>query len=193
MSLQIEEEIAELFTTVEQLRLHNYLSVACLTILLYDCITSLNAEVKYIWKSKWTLVKALYIFARYYGLLRTAFIFAIEASTGPSNPMCLAYLWVYSLGGGVLFTTTVNVIFMLRIQALYDRSIKVWILLISLLVAEFVLEMYLTVTELVQDTVQPFPPLPIALPLTGCNISSVVTTIFDLTSSSGKPQIYKYV
>ncbi|KAJ3990912.1 hypothetical protein F5050DRAFT_1879218 [Lentinula boryana] len=43
-------------------------NIAALTVLLYDCLLTFDIEVKYIWKSQWTIPKLLYLFAKYYGL-----------------------------------------------------------------------------------------------------------------------------
>ncbi|KAJ3924704.1 MAG: hypothetical protein NXY57DRAFT_969251 [Lentinula lateritia] len=48
-----------------------YITVAGLTFLVYDIFINFYREVKYIWKSKWSFPKALYVFIRYYGPIWT--------------------------------------------------------------------------------------------------------------------------
>ncbi|KAF5331394.1 hypothetical protein D9611_011828 [Ephemerocybe angulata] len=49
---------------------HNqgYSKAAVLTLLICDILHNLADEVKYIWRSKWTFVKTMYLLARYYGV-----------------------------------------------------------------------------------------------------------------------------
>ncbi|KAJ3993907.1 hypothetical protein F5050DRAFT_1904448, partial [Lentinula boryana] len=53
-------------------------NVAALTILLYDCLLTFDNEVKYIWKSQWTIPKVLYLFAKYYGLAHLCCVLIVE-------------------------------------------------------------------------------------------------------------------
>ncbi|KLO16818.1 hypothetical protein SCHPADRAFT_193377 [Schizopora paradoxa] len=43
----------------------NYVNVAAVTFLAYDALLSLDDEIKYVWRSKWTFVKIVYIASKY--------------------------------------------------------------------------------------------------------------------------------
>ncbi|KAJ3781436.1 hypothetical protein GGU10DRAFT_336366 [Lentinula aff. detonsa] len=59
-------------------------NVAALTILLYDCLLTFDNEVKYIWKSQWTIPKVLYLFAKYYGLAHLCCVLMVSNITNLS-------------------------------------------------------------------------------------------------------------
>ncbi|KIJ35519.1 hypothetical protein M422DRAFT_782533 [Sphaerobolus stellatus SS14] len=52
-----------------QLRVANYATVAAFTVLIYDIVLSLSKEVEYIWRTEWSIIKVLYIIARYVGTI----------------------------------------------------------------------------------------------------------------------------
>lgn len=182
MSQQIEAQLQELFTVLNQLQVANYIDVVTLTVLAYDWALSLDAEVRYIWQSSWSLVKVLYILARYYGFARTAFIFFVDIAIQPSKPLCVAHLWIFTVGSGMILVTGVNIIFMLRIQALYHRSRLVLIVLPILIIIEFALESYITIYEAVQDKIEPTPVLPFPISIPGCTVNATVPTKLELIS-----------
>ncbi|RDB30268.1 hypothetical protein Hypma_007175 [Hypsizygus marmoreus] len=69
MSLNAEDPLSVLQTLASVTQAVNLSSVACLTWVMYDTLASLDEEIEYIWKARWTIVKVLYISMRYFGLL----------------------------------------------------------------------------------------------------------------------------
>ncbi|TFK32724.1 hypothetical protein BDQ12DRAFT_477239 [Crucibulum laeve] len=55
---------------------------------------------------------------------------------------CRGYLWYHTFGGLMLFTTVVNIIFGLRVAALYEHNRKIIILIGFLLLGDFVPELF---------------------------------------------------
>jgi len=49
----------DLVSIKEQWLLGSYLTVAGATVMVYDCLRSLDLEVEYIWKSNWSIIKVL--------------------------------------------------------------------------------------------------------------------------------------
>ncbi|KAL6304074.1 hypothetical protein BKA93DRAFT_307468 [Sparassis latifolia] len=50
-----------------------YSSVAALAWLIFDIVITLDQEVEFIWKARWTFPKCLYLVTRYYGLFNLVF------------------------------------------------------------------------------------------------------------------------
>ncbi|KAJ3511446.1 hypothetical protein NLJ89_g4099 [Agrocybe chaxingu] len=96
-----------------------YMNAAVMTILLYDIFTTIVDEVDLIWRDRWSITKVLYLIARYYPAIFTA-------------------------GGYITFSTMVNIVFVMRIHALYRRSWKVLIFFTALCFAEFGVEFYIS-------------------------------------------------
>ncbi|KAJ7902938.1 hypothetical protein B0H13DRAFT_2335460 [Mycena leptocephala] len=51
----------------------SYVSVAFLTLLSYDVLLNVSEEYHHIWKSKWSLIKCLYLWSRYGPFIDTIF------------------------------------------------------------------------------------------------------------------------
>ncbi|KZT39317.1 hypothetical protein SISSUDRAFT_1061253 [Sistotremastrum suecicum HHB10207 ss-3] len=171
--LTVQQEWQELLTTLDQFRAVNYSIASALAWLVYDTVCHLPSEIEYIWRAKWSFPKVLYIFARYWGIFQLGFELGVNNSVtvGVDNLYCKFWLWFYTFSGFVVFTTTVNVIFVLRIHALYNRSKRILALLIGLVLLEFGTELYVTLSQALLNDVIP-RPLPF---IPGCLISNGVT------------------
>ncbi|KIK52287.1 hypothetical protein GYMLUDRAFT_49989 [Collybiopsis luxurians FD-317 M1] len=126
--------------------------IAPFTILLYDCFLTFDQEITYIWNSHWTMVKILYLFAKYYGLVHLAFTLIVSSASNPSAESCKMYLWWTTLGGPIIFTTSVNLILGLRLYALYQSSKLVLALIVFLTIGEFVAELWGSVNSVILET-----------------------------------------
>jgi hypothetical protein len=133
--------------------------------LVWDIAITMDQEINLIWSTQWTLPKFLYLAARYYGLFNTLFNTIVTIYPTLSVPFCSVWSWFVGFSGAVFFTTTVNLILLLRLRALYHRSPKVVIFLTALYIIEFLTEVAVTVLTLKDVHMSPKPP---GLPLTGC-------------------------
>ncbi|KZT39409.1 hypothetical protein SISSUDRAFT_1045565 [Sistotremastrum suecicum HHB10207 ss-3] len=169
--LTFEQEWQELITALSQLRAVNYSLASALGWLVYDTICNAPSEIDLIWRAKWSFPKFLYIFARYWGIFLLGFELGVNTSVTLGLDFCKFWFWFYSFSGFVVFTTTVNIIFLLRIHALYNRSKKVLALLIGLVLLEFGTELYVTLDQAIHDDViaRPVPFFP------GCLLGNGVT------------------
>ncbi|ESK95647.1 hypothetical protein Moror_12572 [Moniliophthora roreri MCA 2997] len=159
-----------LFTVLDQNRKVDYMSLSAIAFLAYDIIIMFDAEVEFVWSAVWSLPKILYIFARYYGIAFLILEFAVKQQLGLSLKLCAycrSYLWFYSLGGAIIFTTTINAILVMRLHALYGKKVKVLLWLLFLLIGEFAAELYIsTLVGIATDkTTMLAPP---GIPLGGC-------------------------
>jgi len=73
------------------------------SVLLYDIVLTANDEITYIWSSKWTFPKLLYIWLRYFGLAAAIFACAISVQEQSFN-FCADYdifnsTWLLVLAG----------------------------------------------------------------------------------------------
>ncbi|KAM5533502.1 hypothetical protein V8D89_012839 [Ganoderma adspersum] len=92
--------------------------VAALTLLAWDVLTTLDDEVKLIWRSQWTLPKALYLFVRYFSL--TTLILDITRSVFP----CMPWL-VFEMLATLLVELAAQIIMILRVYAIYATKKRV--------------------------------------------------------------------
>jgi hypothetical protein len=74
-------------TGLFHVQIHTYTEVSMLMLLGYEYCLTFAQEVAYVWRSKWTIVKLLYLFSRYSPFIDT--IIAVEekinASTRPQS------------------------------------------------------------------------------------------------------------
>ncbi|THU77252.1 hypothetical protein K435DRAFT_846268 [Dendrothele bispora CBS 962.96] len=107
----------------------NYIKVACLALLTYDTVTTLNLEFEYIWKRRWTVVKALYLYSRYSTFIDT--FIAVYERLGPNITDCnrtMTFTTIYA-GWGISLS---EVLLMIRTYAIYSRSRTIVIFFIFL-------------------------------------------------------------
>ncbi|KAJ3486336.1 hypothetical protein NLI96_g4302 [Meripilus lineatus] len=222
----VQSALQPLFAAFDQTRLATQISGAALTIVAYDVCDKLFDEVEYIWRcavpslprlnsllgprSRWSIAKVLYIFARYYGLAYLIYmvygdVFNIERmatrlvlTSGNFVSLSIDCFLVHALNAGLeaarrlhgggpnVFTTLVNLIFIMRLYALYHRNTRVLIFLLTLLFgeyassprffilvtdmtpAEFTAEMYSTIFTVLNEVPM---SAPLGLPWLGCIVS----------------------
>ncbi|KAJ7367969.1 hypothetical protein DFH08DRAFT_10532 [Mycena albidolilacea] len=98
-----------------------YIKVAFLTLLVYDTLLQINEEYNHVWKSRWTLIKCLYLWTRYSTFVGASIPLVHAAYAGPV--VCdgvTTFTTIFStLGIGVT-----EMILMIRTYTLYERSKK---------------------------------------------------------------------
>jgi len=113
--------------------------VAAVTILTYDILINFGDEVELIWKNTWTPAKWMYIVARYVPWLFQLALLAIEidGTTGLffSESQCSQWQIVQAVILQLIITT-VDIILMTRVYALYNRSTPLISILIFLFIGE---------------------------------------------------------
>ncbi|KAF8986864.1 hypothetical protein BDQ17DRAFT_1415110 [Cyathus striatus] len=76
--------------------------VAISCVIIYDVCITLDHEIMYIWKSPWSIVKALYLFTRYVQFFEIALTTSIETLFNLSEDTCVrlskAVPWIYVAG-----------------------------------------------------------------------------------------------
>ncbi|KAI6129092.1 hypothetical protein EV401DRAFT_2206497 [Pisolithus croceorrhizus] len=204
MSATEEEELQVLYDNLRQIRLLNNVVLSCAAFVAYDILTNLDREVCYIpliWRyyhdvdndeyTSWhrrarhILVQILFVFGRYYALLYLVLLFIVNSHQGLSVSVCKAYLYYFIFGGELPYTTLVNIILVIRLNAMY-RIIhgtqglrKYQVFLSCVAIAEFVAEFIVAavmVTWMVQRVVEP----PAGVPWPGCSLSESPNTALTL-------------
>ncbi|PBK59729.1 hypothetical protein ARMSODRAFT_982812 [Armillaria solidipes] len=157
LSSTSQEAILEIIKSMQTSQTVTYFQMSSIAFLIYDIIIMLHKEVKYVWKSAWSFPKILYLFARYYAPLYIIHMFvAARHGFGPRL-------------GEILFTTIVNIILVMRLNAMYGKKVKV----------EFALELYCSLVSAKKAHETTFTA-PLGLPWPGCFARPNV--IFALTA-----------
>ncbi|KLO07346.1 hypothetical protein SCHPADRAFT_909573 [Schizopora paradoxa] len=111
--------------------------VASAVILTYDTILTFPSEVRFIWRSKWSIGKVLYFLTRYLAFIDTVFaLYYWFRRTATDETICRHLFrgdaWLFIIG-----TYTAEAILSLRTYALWDRSTRVLVCLALLASASF--------------------------------------------------------
>ncbi|KAJ3794071.1 hypothetical protein GGU11DRAFT_759458 [Lentinula aff. detonsa] len=80
---------------LEKLQIVTYVTVSFLTLLVYDWSISLAREVIRVWRSRWSVVKVLYLYTRYAPFIVMA-IAAQERISSICNPSRMAFTTVFA-------------------------------------------------------------------------------------------------
>jgi len=93
-----------------------YIKGGFLALLVYDSLLQINEEYLHVWKSRWTLIKCLYLWTRYSTILWTIISFANSTECN-----------IFTIFATAFGTSTIGVtelILMVRTYTLYERSKK---------------------------------------------------------------------
>ncbi|TDL18504.1 hypothetical protein BD410DRAFT_793209 [Rickenella mellea] len=143
--------------------------VAACVCLIYEIFITFDQEVEYIWKSRWTLPKVLYLWTRYFALFVQVIAIAESTSMKVTTTVCAG--WAYFEGiTGQMLVMGVELLLMLRVWALYKRDRRVLYFLVALYIAEVTANTVILGMSL--PGIKSVPPLrglfPPDFPLSGC-------------------------
>ncbi|KAK0433920.1 uncharacterized protein EV420DRAFT_1771282 [Desarmillaria tabescens] len=180
------EAILEIVKSMQTSRMVTYSQMSSIAFLIYDIIIMFHKEVEYVWKSAWSFPKMLYLFARYYALLYVIHMFVVNNIVGLpiKAQFCKTWYLAKVLLGEILFTTVVNVILVMRLNAMYGKKVKVLAFLVFLVIVEFALELFCSFVSAKKASETTFTA-PFGLPWPGCfsrpNVMFTLTTWIPTT------------
>ncbi|KAF8838714.1 hypothetical protein BDN67DRAFT_971104 [Paxillus ammoniavirescens] len=125
---------------LSSIQLNDYTSVAAVTVIGYDYVLTFASEVEYIWKRPWSWVSMLFIVVRYAGFL-TAMLNALFGSTfvpGPFITCTMVYL--IEIWASFLFLGATELLVILRVYAMYNRSKTVLAILLAFYIVTIILD-----------------------------------------------------
>jgi len=115
-----------------------YNTVAAFMFLLWDHCISFSEEVELVWRSKWSLVKVLFLIIRYLAFIVQLVNLVIDAMpqlVHPSVSSCMGWI-KWQLVSGQILIICVDVLLVLRVYAFYGRSKVLLTVLIVLFLCE---------------------------------------------------------
>ncbi|KAI6001684.1 hypothetical protein F5J12DRAFT_784184 [Pisolithus orientalis] len=225
MSTSVEDELQTLYDNLQQIRLVNYVTLSCTAFLVYDILTNLDREIPFIWRyyrnteeehlswrgrARRMLVQTLFIFGRYYAPL-----YLVGFFTGTVSIVFLALYLTISLfngmlvnncqglsvpfGGEVLYSALVNIILVIRLNAMYQifhgttGLRKHQVFLASVVIIQILIEFIvcaILATWMEKRVVEP----PAGIPWQGCMLSedanpALSLPAWDFTISNIKEEI----
>ncbi|KAJ6581115.1 hypothetical protein B0H19DRAFT_1251361 [Mycena capillaripes] len=125
-----EEVEQELFALLADVRTTNELAVAGVTLLVMEHILNFPDEVNLMWKSRFSLSNAFYIWIRYFTLIvlsiDLSFMLKVEWSDHAETVAC------------TIIVISADVILVLRVWILYAKSRKLLYFLVPLIAAEII-------------------------------------------------------
>ncbi|TFK32165.1 hypothetical protein BDQ12DRAFT_525981 [Crucibulum laeve] len=125
MSSEIETVNIEVY---ESVHIRNASCLAALVVLLYEYSITFGQEYRFVWKSRRTLVKWVYLFSRYFALsvqIANNILLAFPLSEIPvRHELCKPWFWFLMISSSVLFGA-LEIVLMLRVYALYKQSARV--------------------------------------------------------------------
>lgn len=140
------------------LRVVRSIAWAGYTLLLYDYILTLRDEATYIWPTRWSIVKSIYMFNRYGNLLGLAILCAHINGFLYLNTK--SFCARATMGTGIsmyVSLTSIHVLILLRAWAVWARARKILMTLICMFVLYFVASSSLLIWEMLQLTDEAFP------------------------------------
>ncbi|KAF9044942.1 hypothetical protein BJ165DRAFT_1474381 [Panaeolus papilionaceus] len=158
----------EIFYLVRSSQTISYMFVSAGTLMVYDTLLVLPREVTHIWSAKWSAPKVLYLLTRYWGLVILFVDLSVYTHLQTSVQWCQRFLWYnMTIGSTSTLSLLVNIVLMMRLYALYGRSIQIVLFLVVIFLADIVLAVLSVVFTgpSAYSTTFVAPP---SLPLLGC-------------------------
>lgn len=110
--------------TEKQATASGYCKAAALAWLLYDVALTIDLEVNYIWKRRWTTFTTLFVIVRYLPIFVVASSAATNFFPNVSQPICNAFAWVEAAGTFIILVV-VQIILQFRLYVMYGKSRKI--------------------------------------------------------------------
>ncbi|KAJ6496212.1 hypothetical protein C8R45DRAFT_1094466 [Mycena sanguinolenta] len=110
-------------TPVYDLQLVSRIDVGMLTALTYDTLLNVDQEYRLVWQSPWSLVKILYLYARYSPFVDGALGVHIRTQLGIAPETCHV-MTSFARIFAVLGTIITELILTVRTYALYEKSLS---------------------------------------------------------------------
>jgi len=105
---------------LSELHMVSHIKAGFLALLAYDTLLQINQEYLHIWRSRWTLIKCLYLWTRYTPFVATIFSLVHSTQRNPSACNTLMFTTIFSVFGiGIT-----ELVLMVRTYTLYERSKK---------------------------------------------------------------------
>ncbi|KAI0292302.1 hypothetical protein BC826DRAFT_447948 [Russula brevipes] len=151
-----QSSLAPLLQHLSQIQDGKYFFLGGYTVLLYDHLLTLPAEVQTVWKKKKTFPLYLFILVRYYALLAVSVVAFGFFSTEMTRSRCAHWMLFLPLGMTVPLTLLPGILMLVRVYAFYNRNkIILYCLTASLLLQ--------TAAGIWQYTVEGARPAPLPL------------------------------
>ncbi|KAJ7165352.1 hypothetical protein C8R46DRAFT_1220476 [Mycena filopes] len=114
-------------SVLSDLQLVSYITAGSLTLLVYDTLLQIKEEYRHVWKSRWTVIKCLYLLTRY-GTFISLIMSLVNLTehwlpSPHSVPACNKVTTFTTAFSGSIVALT-ELILMLRTYTLYERSRK---------------------------------------------------------------------
>lgn len=187
MSDNSADVVEVLLSNVKSVFSLNYILVSLLTVIVYDTILTMPKEIKFLWGTEGvSLRKVLYIICRYYAIICLVVMVKVSLGVDSSLKSCQIYTDWYTSAGLPIEEALVNMLLILRINALYGGRRKVLFFISTLFLVELGCFFYAGVKA---GKVVPFAPLPTGLSLPGCIIHIPRTPKFTFTLLAWVPAL----
>ncbi|KAI5116513.1 hypothetical protein M0805_001868 [Coniferiporia weirii] len=146
MSTQSDLNIDRYVTSLNILQWGRLSHLASFSLIAYDIFITIDQEIEYIWKARWSFGKIVFIINRYLNLIVKT---------------CVAWLDLQTFETYFIFLLT-DIILQMRVYALYDKSKKILLLMLVPFVLIFIKSSYDLIVYAIytQATATPLPGIP---------------------------------
>jgi len=117
----------------------NYSSLVINTVMVYDYILTFSTEIEYIWNKPWTRMSTLFVIVRYIGLCSFIISSSLGSSFIPGPVNLCGVLYVTCAWTICLYIFVVDLLMILRLWAMYNRSKIILSILLSSYLGEIIL------------------------------------------------------
>ncbi|KAG2048440.1 hypothetical protein BDR06DRAFT_777456 [Suillus hirtellus] len=133
MTMFYNDPASSWWPTINAHRFFSYLSVAAFVVMTYDWALTFAQEVELVWRQRWSLMAVLYLGVRYLGILYAALIILRDVPTISLTDKVSWIVYVLWNWTCVVAFAILCVIMVTRLHVMYQRSRKILIFLIVII------------------------------------------------------------
>ncbi|KAJ1302513.1 hypothetical protein OPQ81_002832 [Rhizoctonia solani] len=179
-SLGKEAEILEFFSAAEKTKV---IALIASTILVYDIVLTLPAEIRYIWSMRWSFARVAFHMNRLWGLLLLGVYVPTLFMHNLNTQVCIV-INTYYIYGTAVTATIVAIIIIMRVWIIYGK--KTW-MLIALVLGSLAVSIPSLVLLQMRARSSKFIPNPAPEIIAGCTLKA---SLFGVGAYIG-PLIYE--
>ncbi|KIK60709.1 hypothetical protein GYMLUDRAFT_43546 [Collybiopsis luxurians FD-317 M1] len=129
----------EIVADVHNIQVSRYTMLALSILYIYDLVTTLDQEVELVWKKPKSLLSVLFFLNRYVPLCAAVIGPAVFLISTPELTNSVCENWMkYMCGESVVTLATIHVILVIRVWAIYQRSMRILIPLVVFGMCSFI-------------------------------------------------------
>jgi len=163
---------SDLQSTLELSQMIDYVSIAIVTVIVYDYVLVFSREIDCVWQRPWTWVSTIYVLVRYFGLSSTILNGVVGTTFMPGPVKMCTAIYLVAIWEFPIFLAGADLVMILRVYAMWNRSRRILYVLLFIYVSQVIVPFVLIGIYINPNTYLSVTLVQVTIDVAFCNISS---------------------